>query len=352
MLRIAPKIAIDRLLYLLSHAQGRRLRWQSHSIDASVRHELLPAIATFFVRAAERALRTGPLFGYTGREETAMMLRGRFRAAAQFRRRPGLALPLEIAYEEHTPDIPENQLLRGAARRLARLTGIQPGPRAQLRRIDAQLEGVAAPLPGVAVPSWVPNRLNRHYVDALRLAEIILRGSSFEYEGQRHAGVDGLLFNMEKIFEDFIASSLGAAIERHIGGSSQSHPRTHHLDDAGEHVLLPDLVHRLSAADGRLHPVIVVDAKYQQGVRRENLYQMLAYCTCFGLAEGHLVSASGEADSDPLRVAVPGGAIMLHRHVLDLSQPSSELSASVDGIARSIIAARSSAPRPRAGAVA
>ncbi|MGV9314169.1 McrC family protein [Streptomyces sp. NPDC003691] len=351
MLRIAPKITIDRLLYLLAHAQDRRLRWQPDPVDASVRNQLFPAIATLFTRAAEQALRTGPLSGYSSREDTAMMLRGRLRAAAQLRRRPGLALPLEIAYDEHTPDIPENQLLLGAARRLARRADVPPGLRAKLRRLDARLEGVTAPSLGAPVAVWTPNRLNAHYVPALRLAEIVLRGASFEYEEGRHVSVDGLLFNMEKVFEDFLASALGAALERHIGGRSQPHPRTHHLDDGNEHILLPDLVHRLPGADGGLHPAIVVDAKYQEGIKRENLYQMLAYCTCFGLTEGHLVSAAGDLDATPIRVPVPGGAITLHRHVLDLRLPYPELASRVQELARTIAASRTTAPRPRARAV-
>ncbi|MFJ5303885.1 McrC family protein [Streptomyces sp. NPDC088350] len=350
-LRIAPKITVGRLLYLLAHAQDRRLRWQPDPVDASVRRDLFPAIATLFTRAAERALHAGPLSGYSGREDTAMMLRGRLRAAAQLRRRPGLALPLEIAYDEHTPDIPENQLLLGAARRLARRADVPPVLRAKLRRLDTRLEGVTAPPPGAPVAAWTPNRLNAHYVPALRLAEIVLRGASFEYEDGRPVSVDGLLFNMEKVFEDFLANTLGVALERYIGGRSQPHPRTHHLDDANEHILLPDLVHRLPGADGGLHPAIVVDAKYQEGVKRENLYQMLAYCTCFGLAEGHLVSAAGDTDGPPVRVPVPGGAVTLHRHVLDLRLPYTELAAGVDELARTIAAARTTTPRPRARAV-
>ncbi|MFH9426188.1 McrC family protein [Streptomyces sp. NPDC017529] len=351
MLRIAPKITIDRLLYLLAHAQERRLRWQPDPVDASVRNELFPTIAALFTRAAERALRPGLLSGYRDREDTAMMLRGRLRAAAQLRRRPGLALPLEITYDEHTPDIPENQLLLGAARRLARLPDVPSTLRTKLRRFDARLEGVTAPPPGAPVASWTPNRLNARYVPALRLAEIVLRGASFEYEDGRHVSVDGLLFNMEKVFEDFLASALGAALERHIGGRSQPHPRTHHLDDQGEHILLPDLVHRLPGADGGLHPAIVVDAKYQEGIKRENLYQMLAYCTCFGLVEGHLVSAAGDTDGTHIRVPVPGGAITLHRHVLDLSLPYPALAARIDELARTVAAARTAVPRPRARAV-
>ncbi|MEI5098023.1 hypothetical protein RB200_04420 [Streptomyces sp. PmtG] len=95
-LRIAPKVTVDRLLYLLAYAP-RWARWQPDPVDAAVRNELFPAIAHTFARAAEQALGRGPLSGYRGREDTSMMLRGRLRAAAQLRSRPGLALPLEIS---------------------------------------------------------------------------------------------------------------------------------------------------------------------------------------------------------------------------------------------------------------
>ncbi|MEU0399904.1 restriction endonuclease [Streptomyces sp. NPDC006197] len=350
MLRIAPKVSVDRLLYLLAHAQDKRLRRQPAPVDAAVRHELFPAVAHLFTRAAERALRPGPLAGYRSSEDTAMMLRGRLRAAAQLRRRPGLALPLEITYDEHTPDIPENQLLLGAVRRLARLSDVPQDVRARLRRLDALLEqeGVTAPPPGAPVAAWTPNRLNARYLPALRFAEIVLRGASFEYaDGRRQVSVDGMLFNMEKVFEDFLANALGAALERHTGGRSQPQPRTHHLDDRNEHVLLPDLVHRLPATGGGFHPAIVVDAKYQEGVKRENLYQMLAYCTCFGLPEGHLVSAAGDTDGTRIRIPVPGGAVTIHRHVLDLSLPYPALAARVDELAQTIATARTAVPRPR-----
>ncbi|MEU8583121.1 McrC family protein [Streptomyces abikoensis] len=345
-LRIAPKVAVDRLLYLLAYAP-RWARWQQDPVDAAVRSELFPAIAHAFARAAEQALRPGLLSGYRGREDTSMMLRGRLRAASQLRRRPGLALPLEIAYDEHTPDIPENQLLLGAARRLTRLQDVQQKDRATLRRLDALLDGVTAPVPGAPVPAWTPSRLNARYTSALRLAEIILKGASFEYTEGRPVRVDGLLLNMEKVFEEFLAKALGSALERHIGGRFQAQANTHYLDDLRQHQLLPDLVHSLPGESGALHPAVIVDAKYQDGVERKNLYQMLAYCTCFGLSEGHLVSVAGKEDGTAVRVPVPGGAIKLYRHVVDLSLPPQALAARIDDLARTIAAARTTIPRAR-----
>ncbi|SFK38936.1 McrC family protein [Streptomyces pini] len=346
-LRITPKVPVDRLLHLLAHAPDRA-RWDHGLVDTAAREELFPAVARTFVRTAERALRPGPLSGYQGREDTSTTLRGRLRVAAQLRRRPGLALPLEVAYDEHTPDILENRLLLGAARRLARLPGLEPSVRSRLCGLDVLLDGVTAPAPGARLPVWTPTRLNARYGPALRLAELVLRGASFEYADGRRVRVDGLLLNMEKVYEDFLAAALGAVLQRRAGGRPQPHPRTHHLDDRREHVLLPDLVHLLPDDGGALRPAVVVDAKYQEGLRRENLYQMLAYCTRFGLHEGHLICVAGDVDGTAVRVPAPGGTITLHRHVLDLSLPRQALTARLDDLGRTILRARTPAARPGA----
>ncbi|MEU8102196.1 hypothetical protein AB0C18_00545 [Nonomuraea muscovyensis] len=337
-LRIAPKVPVDRLLYLLTYTPDRA-DWKSEQIDAAIRPELFPAIAIGFVRTAEQALVPGLLTGYRHREATSMTLRGRLRVSSQLRTRPGLALPLEIAYTEHTPDVSENQLLLGAIRRLCRLPGLTPPILSRLRRLDAALEDITAPAPGAPIPVWTPTRLNRRYVPALRLAEIVLRGASFEYTDGRPIRVDGLLINMEKVFEEFLAKALGALLERQLGGRAKPQSRNHFLDDKRQLRLKPDLVHWLPNLTGTPCPAIVVDAKYQHGLERANLYQMLAYCTRLGLTEGHLVSVAGTA-GDPTYIPTASGPIVLHHHVLDLSLSRQALTIRLSDLAQAIIQAR------------
>ncbi|GAA2956508.1 hypothetical protein ACFPN0_07020 [Kitasatospora cinereorecta] len=78
----------------------------------------------------------------------------------------------------------------------------------------------------------------------------------------------------------------------------------------------------------------MVDAKYKRGFRREDLYQMLAYCVRLGLDDGHLVYAGGRPSV--VRIPVPDREIRLHRHVLDLSLPQAELSSRIDELAGSL----------------
>ncbi|KPC81518.1 McrC family protein [Streptomyces sp. NRRL S-4] len=336
-LSIEPKISVDRLMYLLGYAPDR-LQWQGRNVDAAARPDLLPAVAHAFNRAARRALRAGPLFGYRETEDTLPVLRGRLRASEQLSRHPGLPVPLEVTYDEHTVDIPENRLLLGAVRRLLRVPGLDTRLRAELQGFAAQLDGVNPPVPGAPVPAWQPSRLNQRYQQVLALAALILDGASYEFENGRTVSVDGLVFRMWQVYEDFLGRALGEALVKAVGGRAEPADRNHYLAVGRRHVLKPDLVHYLPGRSGVSGPAIVVDAKYKRGPRREDLYQMLAYCVRLGLDDGHLVYAGGRPGV--VRVPVPGKEIRLHRHVLDLSLPQAELSRHIDELAETLARSR------------
>ncbi|MER5485474.1 restriction endonuclease [Streptomyces sp. NPDC002812] len=329
-LSIAPKVSVDRLMYLLGYAPDR-LVWENQQVDAAARPDLLPAVAHAFTRAARRALRSGVLLGYRETEDTLPVLRGRLRASAQLSRRPGLVLPLEVTYDDHTADIPENRLLVGAVRRLLRVPGVDPVRRAELQGFAAQLEGVAVPVPGAPLPVWQRSRLNLRYHPVLALAGLIMGGASYELEEGRTVAVDGLVFRMWQVYEDFLARALGEALVRRVGGRAEPADRSHYLDAGRRHRLEPDLLHYLPGADGVQQVATVVDAKYKRAFHRDDLYQLLAYCVRLGLPDGHLVYASGKPST--VRVPVAGGEIQLHRHVLDLGLPYPVLESRIDELA-------------------
>ncbi len=332
-LSIAPKIPVDRLLYLLGHA-AEHAKWSDSPVAAAARPDLLPAIAYAFTRAAHRALCPGPLLGYREVEDSLPVLRGRLRSSAQLRRHPGLALPLEVTYEDHTADIPENQLLLGAIRRLLRTPGLAPANRTVLQGLAARLDGIAVLVPGTPPPSWARTRLNLRYHQALGLADLILRGASYELDDGRTVAVDGLLLRMWQVYETFLGQVLGTALRERAGGRTELKDKKHYIDTSRKYRLKPDLVHYLAGM-----PAIVADAKYKGDWSRADLYQMLAYCVRLGLDDGHLLYAHGR--EDVVHVPVTAGTVRIHRHVLDLSLPHQRLEARVGELADSMIEARS-----------
>ncbi|MFJ9952576.1 McrC family protein [Kitasatospora sp. NPDC091207] len=346
--RIAPKTPVRRLFFLLGFSLDPAQAWRrgrDGTVDSGAYDDVVPALAHAVERQLDAALRQGVLQGYRQVEESALVVRGRIREAEQIRRHFGRTPPVEIAYDAYTADIPENRILRAAAETLLRLPGV-PGPvRRRLAHHRVRLVDAEPLVRGHALPAWQPSRLNARYQPALRLAEVILAGSSPEHR-PGELRLDGFLFDMNVLFEDFVTGALREAAREHgLTGRLQDR---HHLDTARRIRMRPDLV--IHAADGRT-PVAVVDAKYKtekSGVYpNADLYQMLAYCTALGLTEGHLVYAAGreEARVHEVRGAegLGGRGIRLHQHALDLDTGPAELLTVFRGLA-ALVAGTDSRP--------
>lgn len=325
---VRPKIAIDRLVFLMGYARNPSY-WIDDRVRLDPERELPEALAEAFRRLASRALEQGLLKGYRTVDDTTAVMRGRIREADQIKRRFGRLIPLEVRYDDFTVDIAENQLLLAATLRLLRMPGVNDRSRRALQRLRLQLADVMPPISGFR-PTWQPSRLNARYVPALRVAEMILDGRSFE---QRVGGltVTGFLFSMATIFEDFVCVALAEQMKKY-GGRSSLQYRTY-LDEAEWVPIRPDYVW---SADGV--PRLVVDAKYKAekpaGFPQADLYQLLAYCTVLGLRDGHLIYARGE--EVPRVHDVAGSDVRIHCHTLDLTASPAGLMAQIEHLVRRI----------------
>jgi 5-methylcytosine-specific restriction enzyme subunit McrC len=328
--RIRPRISIARLIFLLGYATNPKA-WRDDPADLDDQTDLWPAMAQVFTRLADRAVQRGLLQGYRTEESAQVVLRGRLREADQLRLHAGMAVPLEVRFDEYDTDIAENQLLRAATERLLKMPRMPTVATRRLRHLLGRLADVRRLVPGQPLPATPASRLNAGYQPALALARMILRSRSVDV---LDAGVraTGFLVNMNTVFEDFVTVALTEALAPH-GGRCVAQDR-HVLDDARRVDLRPDLVRYGSA--GR--PVAVIDAKYKAeataGYPYADLYQLLAYCTALRLATGHLVYAKGEVEAGRVRVTHAG--ITIVQHALDLRRPVRELLAQVAGIAAEI----------------
>jgi 5-methylcytosine-specific restriction enzyme subunit McrC len=328
-LHIHPKMPISRLFFLLGYARSPR-GWREEDVHVAVEEELVPAIARAFERQADRAVRLGLLQGYRTVEESLPVLRGRLRATDQMRRRFGLPMPLEVRFDDFTIDIPENQLLLAATRRLLRMPRVPTDTRHRLRRLAARFADVSALVPGLPRPKWRPTRLNNRYHNVLHLAEIILAGGSVDLGGD-DVEISGFLLDMWRVFEDFTTVALGEALRGHGGRTALQ--GSHHFDERSEVLIRPDLVWYRGD-----RPTAVLDAKYKRhkgkSAPNADLFQVLAYCTIFGLQRGHLLYAGGRGE----RVhTVRKSGVEILQHALDLNLPSHELLAQVDAVAAQLI---------------
>ncbi|WP_341849394.1 McrC family protein [Streptomyces bungoensis] len=310
--------------------------WRDGDVDVAGYDELLPAIAHAVERQTDRALRQGLLQGYRSTEATAFVVRGRVREADQIRRRFGAPLPAEIAYDEFTTDIAENRILRAAVERLLRLPGVPGAVRTRLAHQRARLAEVTPLVRGKPLPGWQPSRLNARYHHALRLAGLVLDNASAEHlpGGVR---MNGFLFDMNTVFEDFVCVALREALSAY-GGHAALQARNVYLDEAGVIRMRPDLVWY----DDSGAPLVVADAKYKlgkpHGYPDADLYQMLAYSISLGVKDGHLVYAKGNAPHPGHLVRHSG--IALHQHALNLDRPSSTLIREIHALAARMVRLR------------
>lgn len=313
---IRPKISIDRLVFLMGYAAKPKF-WRDHSVLLDVESDLPEALAHAFARLAGRAVEQGLLQGYRTVDDNLPVLRGRIRVRDQISRRYGMGLPLEVTYDDFTVDIAENQILLATMIRLLHLKGLSATVRQRLQRLRLQLAGVTEVRRGDRVPDWQATRLNTRYHPALHLAALILAGDSFEQRGG-NVEVSGFVFDMWKIYEDFVSVALREAVASFGGSASLQHRM--HLDEADQIEMRPDFL--WTRQDGRR---VVVDAKYKSekpaGFPQADLYQLLAYCTVLGLAKGHLVYAAGNERAVQHTVRSAGVAITCHTLDLDQEPP-------------------------------
>lgn len=331
--RINPKLPVHRLLWLVAHLQdpsGWRL---DDVVELEEADDLVTAVAVSFLAAARRALARGLLRGYRRIDTRASVMRGRLRASDQFRHRFGAVLPLEIRHDDHTADVVENRILRTAAHRLSRIPGLPTVTRSGLRRITADLGGVAFLPAGSRVPGTIVTRLNRHYQPVLRLARLALAGVGIDH-GAGEVAASGFLFDLDRIFELWLSAVLRESLAP-FGGVLHDQYATY-LDAERTVAIRPDLVWEKNG-----HPAAVVDAKYKRANDNRDLYQMLAYCTALGLSEGHLVYAAGVERSHTLHHA----GTRIHIWTVDLDQSVDGLRADIARISAAVVQGEASAIR-------
>ena len=325
-LRIVPKVAVSRLLYLATYTDDSG-SWRELDTLLGAADDPLSALAHALAFHGEAALRPTPLQGYVTHEAAERRVRGRLLFAQQLSRRPGIHLPVELRYDEYEVNIFENRVLKTALGVVERHV-LDPSLARRLAHLRFRLDGVEPWPIGMSVPSFNFTRLNQRYRAALALARLILERRSLEFPDQTQRG-SAFLFNMNHVFESYVEAELRRELEGH-GGRVDGQRKTH-LDEADTVLMKPDVT--WWSGDQCL---AVIDAKYKRTSSDDfpnaDAYQMLAYCTRLGLRRGVLVYADlggGAGDSTIIRNA--GVEIVTTK--LDIAGSIEELRSSATALA-------------------
>jgi 5-methylcytosine-specific restriction enzyme subunit McrC len=300
-IEIRPKLAISRLMFLLSYVLDPK-HWKDQPFSYAEDQSLLQAVIPGFTFQVRRAFTQGLLQSYRPEEAALPTVRGRIRFDDQIRDRFGIFPPAEVRFDEFTEDIEENRLLKAAIVRLQRLRIRSDAARRSLRALESALGSVQlVDYDRRRLPELIYTRLNQHYRAAVELAKLILRSASFEQRSGK-TWATAFLVDMNEVFETFVVTALREALRL----SDQTFPqgakgRRLYLDEGRVVALKPDISWWHSSICS-----FVGDVKYKRtGAERatnSDLYQLLAYCVATDLPAGLLVYAAGEDEPATHRV--------------------------------------------------
>ncbi|WP_100449184.1 McrC family protein [Glycomyces xiaoerkulensis] len=326
--QVQPKMGISRLLFLIGYAKNPNFR--PEDAPGAAEADLWPALAESLVRYAERALARGPIRGYASVDAASPVLRGRMRVADQIGARPGQSFPLEVRYDEHTTDVVENRLLRTALRSMADVPRLPDGIPARIARLDAHLGGAGVLADTRSIPEWSTTRLNAHYTDALRIAEIVLRHQSTETD-PGGMNVASFVVPVHQVFEDFVTVALRESFTR-LRGRVDDQFRGH-LDNQRTIQIRADVI--VSTGSGT---DAVLDAKYKfqdKSGNNTDHFQIVSYCTALAATTGCLVYAHGLRE--PEWLSVRNSPIRILRFPLDLEAPPTTILRKIGELAEQVL---------------
>lgn len=321
---ITPKVPIRRLLFLLGFLE--RLPKLTGPVSLTPDVDLLEAMQHLFATALDRALAAGLIHAYEEFHRPLVGVRGRIDVAGLAIRRFGLVPPLDCTFDEYTADTEANRRLLAACALLARVSRPGSGVSARLRGLAARMEEVSPIVydPATIQPLRVDRRFDR-YGPALSLAELVLRFGSLELK-DGHTKSVGFLVDMNVVYEDFVAEGLRRALDE-PPSRWHRHPSAFHLAEGRRVPIFPDIV--WFGTNGQ--PKLVLDVKYKDTSepKREDLYQLVAYCQSLGLKRGVLVYPT--LDEQRLVVTNDGPTIDVLR--LDPNGDPSDLQARLAALA-------------------
>ena len=324
---VAPRFPIYNIFYFLGLLEEMKL--DSEKVQISESNDFLTVLFQSFIHSVTSSTRKGLISGYVNREDSLQVLRGRIDFSRQLKKNPGNYFPFEVTFDDFVEDVPENQILKKALR-ISLKYGLQN------RNLRNQAQNLLFNFKDVSdiseVPAWNESRLNSHYWNALRLAELIISGNGF-HENTGDVQINGFSIDMYKVFEDFVAKQLAERIN-----SSEDQVATQKsllLDIGGIYREKPDVIWYRKGK-----PFQVLDTKYkqpegetQQRDSLNDLRQVISYASLLGLKEAHIVyGVAGNARSIETRQE----GITVYTHGLDLGKPPLEIESQLDALVSSL----------------
>ena len=321
----------ERLIHMLAVARDIRIDARGVAQLGWQRDTILEVLIRLFCSRLVDAVRQGLPQQYTSQEDDLPTLRGRLDVTRQFSKLVVSPQKLACRFDERSPDIVLNQVMRATISKLARLAQA-PDNQRTLRELSFAYADISATPPSAL--RWdliVLDRTSTRWRELVALARLFL--------GERHqqtsaGAVDGyaLLFEMKILFEEYVARLLARALS---GTGLRVAAQGGHRDclyegETGRFRTRPDVIVR-----HRNRIALIVDTKWKriagvddpkQGVSQADVYQLLAYGRIYECPDAVLLYPHhGDLPPEPIRrpysIAKPDARERLIVATLDLAGP-------------------------------
>ena len=280
-LNILPKIiggndssCLENLMFMLRYTK----KLEIHTIDSAeiskTKQPFLEILIAHYANILLNALQRHIPHHYETKEENLSAVRGRILFAKNQLVNMGNLARVYCQFDEFTSDNLLNQTFKFVAQALCLLTAV-PATRARLNKILAIYEDVE--LRAISYAQAKKILLNRNqliFKDVLDLALLFLQHSTISLHNKTFTNL-AILFDMNKLFEEFVAT----ALEKAFPGQVQTQQSRKIIDSIGGYAntsysIRPDILFRDDT---------IIDTKYKildlpdNKPSEADIYQMLAY---------------------------------------------------------------------------
>lgn len=291
-LEILPKIgALDaggvrrQLVHMLAVALDLDIA-DGAAVDLDWQDEtLLDILIRLFARRLGEAVRRGMPRRYVAQADDLPALRGRLDAQRQFTTLAAAPHRLACRFDDLSPDIALNHIMKATVLRLSRLAhGIET--QRLLRELTFTYADIAeVPVRALRWDAVVLDRTNARWRELLALARLLL-GDRFQGTSDGAQAGTALLFPMNFLFEEYVTRTLRRALRTDGLEVAAQGGGLYCLRDlgtgAGYFRTRPDILVR---RDGAV--VLIIDTKWKRlkprskdakrGITHADVYQMMAY---------------------------------------------------------------------------
>lgn len=291
-----------RLVHMLNVAYGLDIDTSGVSELGWQRDDLLEILILQFARKVRDVVRRGMPRRYVGHEDDLPLLRGRLDVVRQFTRHAAAPVKLACRYDELSPDIALNRIMKAAITRLARMARSAESQRLLRELLFEYAEVSDVTASALRWDEVILDRTSQGWREVLDLARLLL-GERFQDTGAGGQAGCSLLFEMNVLFELYIARMMDRAVRplgiRATAQGGRAYCLVEEDSGDGRFQTRPDIILRQGGAtrmivDTKWKHLSPLSADRNRGISQADVYQMIAYGTVY--------------DSDQLMLLYPHSA--------------------------------------------